>query len=120
MFYIYILYTCLLACMLSRFSRVRLFATLSTVAHQAPLSMGFSRQDYWSGLPFPSPWDLSDLEIEPMSLTPSALAGRFFITRATWEACISPVVMYGCEGWTIKKAERQKWMLLNCGVGEDS
>ena len=43
------------ACMLNRFSRVRLSATLWTAAHQAPLSMGFSRQEYWSGLPFPSP-----------------------------------------------------------------
>ena len=42
-------------CMLSCFSRVQLFATLWTVAHQAPLSLGFSRQEYWSGLPFPSP-----------------------------------------------------------------
>ena len=41
--------------MLSHFSRVRLFATLWTMAHQAPLSMEFSRQEYWSGLPFPSP-----------------------------------------------------------------
>ena len=43
------------ACMLSRFSHVRLCATLWTAADQAPLSMGFSRQEYWSGLPFPSP-----------------------------------------------------------------
>ena len=43
--------------MLSRFSRVRLFVTLWTVAHQAPLSMGFSRQEYWSGLPCPPPGD---------------------------------------------------------------
>ena len=41
-------------------SRVQLFATPWTVAHQAPLSMGFSRQEYWSGLPFPSPGDLPD------------------------------------------------------------
>ena len=50
-------------------SRVRLFATLWTVAHQAPLSMGFSRQEYWSGLPFPSPGDLPHLGIEPGSPT---------------------------------------------------
>ena len=48
-------------------SRVRLFATPWTVAHQAPLSMGFSRQEYWSGLPFPSPGDLPIPGIEPMS-----------------------------------------------------
>ena len=56
-------------------SRVQLFATLWTVAHQAPLSMGFSRQQYWSGLPFPSPGDLPDPETEPES---SVSAGRFF------------------------------------------
>ena len=49
------------------FSRVQLFVTPWTVAHQAPLSMGFSRQEYWSGLPFPSPGDLPDPGIEPRS-----------------------------------------------------
>ena len=48
-------------------SRVRLFATPWTVAYQAPPSMGFSRQEYWSGLPFPSPGDLPDPGIEPGS-----------------------------------------------------
>ena len=48
-------------------SRVRLFATPWTVAHQGPPPMGFSRQEYWSGLPFPSPGDLPDPEIEPRS-----------------------------------------------------
>ena len=48
-------------------SRVRLFVTPWTVAHQAPLSMGFSRQEYWSGLPFPSPGDLPDPGIKPRS-----------------------------------------------------
>ena len=46
--------------MLSHFSHVRLFVTLRTIAHQAPLSMGFSRQEYQSGLPFPPPGDLPD------------------------------------------------------------
>ena len=76
-------------CMLSHFSRVRLFATLWTVTHQAPLSMGFSRQEYWSGLPCPPPGDLpdtSDPGTEPMSLMSPALAGGFFTTSATWEA----------------------------------
>ena len=62
--------------MLSHFSRVRLFATLWTVAHQAPLSMGFSKQKYWSGLPCPPPGDLFNPEIEPVALTFPALAGR--------------------------------------------
>ena len=57
----------LLMCVLSCFSHVRLFATLWTVAHQAPLSMGFSRQEYWSGLPLLSPGDLPDPGVEPGS-----------------------------------------------------
>ena len=57
---------------------VWLFATLWTVAYQAPPSMGFSRQEYWSGLPFPSAGDLSNTGIEPASPT---LAGRFFTTE---------------------------------------
>ena len=51
----------------SRFSRVRLCVTPETVAQQAPLSMEFSRQEYWSGLPFPSSGDLSNAEIESSS-----------------------------------------------------
>ena len=54
-------------CVLSRFSHVQLCATLWTVAHQAPLSMGFSRQEYWIGLPFPSSGDLPNPGIEPRS-----------------------------------------------------
>ena len=54
------------------------FATPWTVARQAPLSMGFSRQEYWSGFPFPSPGDRPNLGIEPMS---PALAGGFFATE---------------------------------------
>ena len=50
-------------------SRVRLFATQWTIAYQAPQSMGFSRQGYWSGLPFPSPGDLYDPGIKPRSPT---------------------------------------------------
>ena len=52
-------------------------ATPWTVAHQAPLSMGFPRQEYWSGLPFPTPEDLPDPGIKPVS---PASAGRFFTT----------------------------------------
>ena len=62
------------ACMLSC---VQLFATPRTVIHQAPLLMEFSRQECWSGLPFPSPGDLPDSGIKPAS---PALAGRFFNT----------------------------------------
>ena len=63
----YQLFICVYTCMLRRFSRVWLFVTPWTVAHQAPLSMGFSRQEYWSGLLFPSPGNLPDPGIEPRS-----------------------------------------------------
>ena len=66
--------------MLSRFSCVQLFVTPWTVALQAPLSMEFSKQEYWSGLPFPDPG------IEPMSLTSYALASELFTTGATLDA----------------------------------
>ena len=75
-----------LAWVLSHFSCVQLFATLWTVAHQAPLSMGFSRQEYWNRLSFPSPGDLTNPGIEPESLRSPALASRFFTTSANWEA----------------------------------
>ena len=64
-------------------SHIRLFVTLWIVVHQAPLSMEFPRQEYWSGLPFTSPGDLPNSGIEPMSLTSPALAGRFFTTSST-------------------------------------
>ena len=69
---------------LSHFSCVQLCATLWTVARQAPLSMGFSGQEYWSGLPFPSAGHLPHPGIEPASLMPLALAGRFFTTEDNW------------------------------------
>ena len=62
------------------------FVTLWTVAHHAPLSLGFSRQEYWSGLPFPNPWNFPDPGIEPTSLTSPALANGFFTTNTAWEA----------------------------------
>ena len=64
-------------------SHVQLFATPQTIALQDPLSIGFSKQETWNGLPFPSPGDLSNLGIEPTS---PALAGRFFTTSTIWEA----------------------------------
>ena len=57
------------------------FVTLWIVACQAPLSMGFSRQEYWSRMPFPSPGDLPNTGIKPVSLVSPALAGRFFTTK---------------------------------------
>ena len=68
--------------MLSRFSHVQLSVTPWTVALQAPLSVRFSRQEYWSGVPFSTPGDLPDPGIDPISLTSPALAGGFFTTSA--------------------------------------
>ena len=61
-------------------SCVQLFAIPCIVAHQAPLYMEFSKQEYWSGLPFPTPGDIPDPRIEPVYLASPALAGRFFTT----------------------------------------
>ena len=58
-------------CVLHRFSHVQLFVTLWTVVRQVPLSMGFSRQEYWSGLPCPPLGDLPDPGIETMSMSPA-------------------------------------------------
>ena len=69
---------------LSHFSCVQLFAIPWTVAHQVLLSMEFSRQEYWSGLPFPSPGDLLDPGIESVSLVSPALAGELFTTVPTF------------------------------------
>ena len=69
------------------FSGVRLFATPWTVTHQAPPSLEFSRQEYWSGLPFPTPGDLPDLGIEPTSLVSPTLASGFFTTGPPGYVC---------------------------------
>ena len=67
------------------------FVTPQTVACQALLSMRFPRQEYWSGLPFPSVWYLPDPGIKPEFLASPAVAGRFFTTSATWEAPLKSV-----------------------------
>ena len=91
-------------CMLSHFSHVSFSATLWIVACQAPLSMGFSRHDYWSRLLCPLPRDLPEPGIEPAFLVSHALAGRFFMTSATWEAQAYNVaynlLMCLCSHWT--------------------
>ena len=74
-------------------SRVQLFMTPWTAAYQAPLSMGFSRQEYWSGLPLPSPKTFYAL--------PITLPTKVRLVKAM----VFPVVMYECESWTIKKAD---------------
>ena len=83
-------HVCMLSC-------VWLFETPWTIARQAPLSMGFSRQEYWSGLPCPPPGDLPDPGIEPMSVASPALAGGFFTTAPP-----------GKSKWS--STQSQKWM----------
>ena len=73
-------------CMPSHFSPVQLFVTLWAVACQAPLSMGFFRQEYWSALPSPPPGALPDPGIEHACFMFLALACGFFTTSTTWEA----------------------------------
>ena len=75
--------SCVHACQVT--SVVSNSAILWTVAHQAPLFMGFSRQEYWSGLPCYPPGDISDPGVESSSLMSSALAGGFFTASATWD-----------------------------------
>ena len=77
----------ILCCVQNRFNHVQLCDPM-TAAHQALLSMGFSKEDCWSGLPCLPPEDLPNPGIEPMSLIPPALVGEFFTTSATWEAQI--------------------------------
>ena len=72
--------------------------TLWTVARQTPLSMGFPRQQYWSGLPCRSPGDLSDLGIKPESLMSPALAGKFFTTVCeVTQSCLTLCNPMGCS-----------------------
>ena len=97
------------ACMLSCFSCVWLFVTLWTIARQAPLFMGFSKQEYWSGLPCPPPGDLPHLGIKPGSLFSAALAGRFFTTSATWK-----VILTACR-WQIPSDQTGRLLALKSG-----
>ena len=75
-------------------SQVWLFVTPWTIAHLAHLSMEFSRQEYWSGLPFPVPGNLLDPGIEPASVVTPALAGRFFTTASPGTSLIDFLVKF--------------------------
>ena len=91
-----------------------------TAAYQGPPSMGFSRQQYWSGLALPSPKRCLRLGKKVMTKLDSILKSRD-VTVPTQvclvKAMVYPCVMYGCESWTIKLTAKDL-MLLNCGVGE--
>ena len=88
------------------------YAVLShlSLAHQAPLSMGFSRQEYWSGLPCLPPGGLPDPGIEPASFTSLALAGRFFAISATWEALHEIYPEANCRSYT--RRMNTQWLSL--------
>ena len=77
---------CVQACVICCFTSVQLFATPWPIAHQVPLSMEFSREEYWSGLPCPPSGDLQDPRIESQSLQSPAVAGG--VLYPTWEAPI--------------------------------
>ena len=94
--------------MLCCFSRVQFFVTQWTVGCQPPLSMEFSRQEYWSGLPCSPPGDLPEPEIEPTSLTSLALAGGFFTTSATWEAHTVTHLLSNCVLGSGYKGRRRR------------
>ena len=77
----------MLLLLLSHFSRVRLYATPETAAHQAPLSLGFSRQEHWSGLPFPSPMHERKSESEVAQLSPNLRDPVDFTGKSTRVGC---------------------------------
>ena len=100
------------------FGHVWLFATPGTVARQAPLSVKFSRQEYWSGLPVPSPGDLPNPGIEPASLPSLALAGGLFTIFATWEAHIAQGAQLSSlwRGWGVRgKRSKTEGCVYACG-----
>ena len=93
-------------------SPVQLFVTPWTVALQAPLSMGFSRQEYWSGLPLPPPGYLPKPGIEPTSLMSPALAGRFFTISITWGTPSIGYTSIQIKKFNNKKSKLNVWAVL--------
>ena len=101
-------------------SHVRLFATPWTVAYQAPPSMGFSRQEYWSGLPFPSPGDLPNPRIEPESpalqadALPSEPPGKdpMYVLLHSMPLTLQQATTNPCLQWGLLDTHRQVWVSL--------
>ena len=101
-------------------SYLQLFATQWIVACQAPLSIGFYRREYWDGLPFPSPGDLADPGIEPMSLMFPAVAGMFFATESESEVTqLGPILcapmdcsLRGSSVYGIFQARILEWVAI--------
>ena len=104
---------------LSHFSHVQLSATLWTVALQGPLSIEFSRQEYWSGLPFPPSEDLPNPGIEPVSLLSPAVAGGFFTTNASWEVLTVLDIEGGVSGFSkLRPCNSLNWRNIPSGAGK--
>ena len=104
-FVVFTFYGCVLHC----FSRVRLCVTLWTVAHQGPLSMEFSRQEYWSGL----------LCSNPCLFESPALAGRFFTTRTTWEIVVKIGTVFFSK-LQLKPSDCPEMLLVTPSVDHES
>ena len=108
------LYVCVFSC-------DWLFVTPWTVARQASLSIGFSRQEYWSGLPFPPPRNLPHPGTEPTSPSSPALAGGFFTTWATWEVQTTVYSQTKIDSQVQKrekKKQHQKTLVVPNGRGK--
>ena len=99
--------------MLSHFSGVLLFATLWTVACQDPLPMGFSRQEYWSGLSFPLPGDLPNPGIKPTSFMSPELSGGFITTNTTWEVYIHRISYNSMQIYKSFKIKFKQFYIFN-------
>ena len=108
-------------CMLICFSRVWLFVTSWTAAHQAPLPMGLSRQEYWGGLPFPSAGDVPHPGLEPGSPTSPALAGGFFTAEPPGKSifimtCVFFFLFFIVVGFVIHWNETHITCVFNCNL----
>ena len=104
-----------MCCVLSLFSRVQPFVTPWIIARQAPLSMGFSRQDYWSGLPFPPPGGSS----RPRDRTwGSCFAGGYFTTSSTWGAIVTSYTKINSKPFKDLNIGRDTLQLLEKTIGK--
>ena len=105
--------------MLSHFSRVRLFASPWTAAHQAPLSMGFSRQEYWSGLPRPPPGDLPDPGFEPHVSCIAGILHHWATREALRKSHLCSTGRRRCLKWTWTQCTAQgnsRWPVFQSRV----
>ena len=120
------MYWCYLHCVCLCAKSLQLCPTLCDsmdyIVFQSPLSMGFSRQEYWRGLPCPPPGDLLDPEIKPTSIISPALADGFFTTSATWEEKLEIRALGGqrCIDFRALFKHPIERLLLNHKRGQDS